>query len=261
VEDWHAATAQALHHIDADWSRYQVIDFRLGRSPQVFSDIPPGTMDAIFTDPPYGTESEDTGYGRRQLSGNRKGRTIDNDRSLDEFAAVLPGVVKLAKPGAWCGFFCSPKRRHDVDSLLVANGLHLFGEVVWDKVVPGLGYQIQYQHETIVVCHLGPEPVKPDFNLPSIIKAYLPRQSSRERHPHSKPVSLCMDVLAWLCPEGGAVLDPFAGEAPIAVAAAHIGRGYYGAELSPNWFENGQRAIQKARFIGGEDASGQGALL
>jgi adenine-specific DNA-methyltransferase len=236
------------------------VELKLGRAQDVLRGT--GRMfEAWFSDPPYGTQKGDgTGYGRRQLSENRDGRTIVNDMNLDELDEVLDVTWDMVKPNAWYAVWGSPKNRYELDKLLVMRGLTLFGEVVWNKVNPELGYEIQYYHETIILAKRGvPEMSK--WPLPSLITQAMPRHEARLRHPHAKPVSVSRKVLEWITPQDGAsVLDPFAGEGPIMVAAIQSGRGYLGAEMEQEWatkaITNGLRARNEPH-----EWRGQGAML
>ena len=51
-----------------------------------------------------------------------------------------------------------------------------------------------------------------------------------------KPVPLLRDLLQ-ISPEGGTVLDPFAGSATTAQACIETGRKFIGVELSDTYFE------------------------
>lgn len=234
------------------------VELRLGRAQDVLKTE--RRFDAWFADPPYGTQKAGDGYGRRQLTPGREGRTIQNDADLSEFWEVFDFTWDLVKQNAWYAVWCSPKMRHEVDKLL-ARRLNLFGEVVWNKVNPGLGYAIQYYHETVIIAQRG-EPEFSKWPLPSLITEPLPRGTARDRHPHSKPVSVCRRILEWITPQDGAqVLDPFAGEGPIMVAAIQSGRGYLGSEMEPEWATNAMTNSLRARNEASVDRKGQGAFL
>lgn len=44
---------------------------------------------------------------------------------------------------------------------------------------------------------------------------------------------LCELAYRWFCPEGGTILDPFAGGSVRGIVASHLGREYHGVELRP----------------------------
>lgn len=49
--------------------------------------------------------------------------------------------------------------------------------------------------------------------------------------------TLCELVYAWFCPEGGQIIDPFAGGSVRGIVAAYMGRKYWGSELRPEQVE------------------------
>lgn len=61
---------------------------------------------------------------------------------------------------------------------------------------------------------------------------------------------VCELVYRWFCPEGGAVLDPFAGGSVRGIVAAHLGLGYTGVDLRAEQVaaNNSQRQDIGAKF-------------
>lgn len=186
------------------------------------------SADAVITDPPYGTGQ--SGYGRRQIGA----RTIANDMDLSVFEEAAPEMFRLLKPDTWAVVFCSTRYRADTECILEAVGFTRYGELIWDKKMPSLGYTIRYQHETAVIVKKG-EPKKPESPMLSVHRESLSRLTARESHPHRKPVQLMKKLVRFACPIGGVVLDPFAGEGTCGAAAVAEGRGYIGIELDAGW--------------------------
>lgn len=58
---------------------------------------------------------------------------------------------------------------------------------------------------------------------------------------------LCELAYRWFAPEGGLVLDPFAGGSVRGIVAAHLGRQYLGVDLRPEQVESN---VEQARKIG-----------
>src|SRR6185312_17058085 len=106
--------------------------------------------DAVVTDPPYGTEGEAGGYGRRELreAADRKGYTIQGDTDLTVWRDAALRLASVVARPAWLCAFCSPRRRFEHDGILAAAGWSLVGEAIWLKGQPGLGYTVRYGHET-----------------------------------------------------------------------------------------------------------------
>lgn len=209
------------------------------------------SVDAIVCDPPYGTQGEAGGYGRKELYPGRYGRRIAGDEDLSALEVALPLMVRALKPDAWLALFGAARRTGALVRAFEGAGLDIFGEVIWDKGVPGLGYHIRYSHEVVYICRKG-DPARPPEALLSVCRVSAGRVSAGAAHPHAKPVPLLRRLVRWCCPVGGLVLDPFAGCAAVGVAAVLEGRRYLGIEV-----DEGYAAVGARRMVAATD---QGAL-
>lgn len=205
---------------------------------EVLPTLDAGSVDLVLTDPPYGTEDLGGGYGRRQLwnIGDGKGRVIVGDTDLSAIRDVWPWARTLVKDGWGMVFFGARK----TPELCEVFGSEWFGEIIWDKGAPGLGYHIRYAHESVAVLRLG-NPPRPDDPLSSVIRL----TSSSELHPHQKPVSLLARLMEWGSPLGGFVLDPFLGSGTTLVAAKMLGRQGIGIEISEAYCEIAAKRLQQ----------------
>lgn len=238
------------------------IEYRHGRAPAALDDIHTGTVAAVVTDPPYGTQGASAGYGRRQLYGGI-GRTIANDTDTSELEATLPALWRVLSADSWCVLWCSPKTRAVVDALVTGAGFRAVGEVVWDKGNPGLGYTIRYQHETMVFYAKG-EPARHSKPLLSLMRDTVsPPLLNRKggNHPHQKPVKVLRRAVAFCAPKGGLVLDPFAGSASAGLACIAEGRDYLGVECDPQWWPLAEQRLAEARGESHPDAEQASLLL
>lgn len=63
-------------------------------------------------------------------------------------------------------------------------------------------------------------------------------------HPTQKPLGIILPLIEYSCPDGGSVVDPFAGSGSVLVAAKKLGRRAFGVEINP---DNCERAVQRLR--------------
>jgi DNA modification methylase len=61
------------------------------------------------------------------------------------------------------------------------------------------------------------------------------------------PAALVEPCIKAGCPEGGTVLDPFAGSGTTLAVAAELGRNGIGCELNPEYIELANQRIAKSR--------------
>jgi adenine-specific DNA-methyltransferase len=212
----------------------------------VLPTLADGSVDAIVTDPPYGTEVERDGYGRRQKwQGDQK---IENDNDLGILVAVLPEFRRLVKPNGWVVMFCSPKRRDDVGEACRKHGLNIRGEAIWDKRSPGLGGGIRYQHEAILFGSFG-SPIG-RCGLSSVLSEWMPKGQNghrQQRHVHEKPVGVLTNLIRYASDAAGLILDPFAGSGSTAVACLKTGRRCIAIESDAKYIPTIQRRVDEAR--------------
>ncbi|MCB2264276.1 MAG: site-specific DNA-methyltransferase [Candidatus Thiosymbion ectosymbiont of Robbea hypermnestra] len=78
----------------------------------------------------------------------------------------------------------------------------------------------------------------PHGSKPRDVWDILPEDTQkREKHFAAYPEDLCKIPILATCPEGGIVLDPFAGTGTTMLAAKHLGRKSVGLELSREYIE------------------------
>jgi site-specific DNA-methyltransferase (adenine-specific) len=66
-------------------------------------------------------------------------------------------------------------------------------------------------------------------------------------HPTQKPVALLQPLIQYSCPEGGLVLDPFAGSGSTGIAADSIGRNAILIEINPEYAAMARRRLDADR--------------
>lgn len=70
-------------------------------------------------------------------------------------------------------------------------------------------------------------------------------------HPTEKPTGILEPLIAYGCPPGGLVLDPFAGSCSTLVAAASIGRRAIGIEMREEQCEASAKRLMQGTLFGG----------
>ena len=187
-----------------------------------------GKVDAVVTDPPYGIDPDNAGYGRA-------GRAIANDSDEKVMRAGVDAALGKVERGM-AAMFYSARITPKVFTPRMARDY--FGEIIWDKKAPGMGGGLRYQHENIALFSLaGAKVARPSF---SILKHY----RCGEIHPHEKPVSLVGELLMVV--GGQVILDPFMGSGTTLVACAKLGRKGIGIELDPDYFDIACRRVEEA---------------
>jgi site-specific DNA-methyltransferase (adenine-specific) len=74
-------------------------------------------------------------------------------------------------------------------------------------------------------------------------------------HPTQKPVGIIAPLLAYSCPPGGLVLEPFGGACSVAIAARAGGRRCVSIEIDPGYHAAaGRRLREDAPLLAGAAA-------
>ena len=190
-----------------------------------------GSVDAVITDPPYGTK-RDKGFGGIAAFGGGSGLGIerrqydddwDSERpSKQHFDAVLKfDVITLIFGG-----------NYFADMLPV--GTHW---VVWDK---------KQTMPTFGDCELvwTNSPRKSVKWITREWNGLLGKEQKRQ-HPTQKPVKIMKWLINNYTNPGDTILDPFMGSGTTGVACVQTGRNFIGIEIDETYYNIAEKRINK----------------
>jgi adenine-specific DNA-methyltransferase len=211
----------------------------------LLSKLPDESIDSFVSDPPYGINLK--------LRWNRDaGLSIKGDRAHQArqlWADFLPQAARIAKPNTAHLFFGTWKSIWIKD--LLEKHFAVKGCIVWKKNTWGLGWYLRPRWELIWLVHKGTPPI-PDPAPPDVWEH---ARDHRLKHPCQKPIELLRRAVAFTCPPGGTVCDPFAGIFSTAVAALLEGRNFIGSEIDARYCTLGRRRVaQTLRELASEVA-------
>lgn len=232
------------------------------------TDIPDGSVDMVLTDPPYSSGGTFAGdrqtrtkdkYCDSKYNGAARFQSFSGDnmdqRSFTEFMRmVMARAREKAKPDAVAAVFIDWRNLPAMTDAIQAAGWIWRGIVVWNKgtarTQPG---RFRADCEYIAWASNGKLPVDwtPGFKALPGCYSVSSVPSRQKHHQTEKPVEL-LEKLLEICPEGGTVLDPFAGSGSTAVACVNTGRDFVGIELDQGYFETAQQRVKEAQEGCGE---------
>lgn len=215
-------------------------ELRLANSLVALEQLPDESVDGVITDPPYcsvGTASQATSAkyvqaGTKLARPDFVGDGRDARSWLRWSSLWLYECLRVSRPGALLCVFTDWRQLPSLTDAVQIAGWQWQGIVSWDKRVarPRLG-GFRAQCEYVVWASKGKLDASRRLSLPGSFT--LPRTvEDRRHHQTSKPLAL-MRELVQIVPEGGTVLDPFAGSGTTGVAALLEGRRFVGYELTP----------------------------
>ena len=201
--------------------------------PAAYARLLGGTpADLLLTDPPY-----NVAYAGKTAAA----LTIANDDMTDEaYRAFLTKCLAAAsaalKPGG--GFYVWHADLHGLAVRLACDdtGLAVRQCLVWAKSALTLGRQdYHWRHEPCLYgLRDGAARQWLGDRAQSTVLEF-DRPAKNGEHPTMKPVALFESLVRNSCPEGGVVLDPFAGSGTAVIAAEATGRRAALLELDPRY--------------------------
>lgn len=231
-----------------------------GDALEFLRQIPPNTVDAVITDPPYssgGQYRSDRAQSTRSkyitsgtVAAEYAKHSFDGDnldqRSWTSWCAEwLSRAREVTKPGGVVAVFADWRQLPALTDAIQWAGWIWRGIVVWDKKnsrpQPGRPRQ---QCEFIAWASNGPLDVKRDAPFMSGMYSISPPSGDKRLHQTEKPLEL-MRELVHLCEKGGTVLDPFAGSGSTLAAAVFEGYKFIGCEKDPYYFDVAQKRVNQ----------------
>lgn len=217
---------------------------------EFLKSLPDGSVDCVFTDPPYSFEAHSRGMaGKRSIYKEMAEWTNEDvkfftDDWLDEYVRVckFPNVLLFMNEDELTNVLWYAKT-HGLTATRVipilkktpmpfTNNNWLTSEFLVHLTDRRLGYCDDYH-----------------YKLPYFIMS---ADEKETKHPNEKPLSICRRILLNCTKEGQKVLDCFAGSGSIGCACALEKREFVGCELSAKWVEFANKRIEEAtkeRFL------------
>jgi len=197
----------------------------LGDCLDILPTLAAGSIDAVVTDPPYGTGKLET-----------KGGSYKVKPTKARFEWDTWNIAWMALVSAPCMAVFTPPT--ELPDMLRGNRLLC---AVTKQGVCVKNVSPVYRTQPIVL--IGKAPVNYGRDWCEFENA-----GRRKDHPTQKPLKV-MEWLVTLCTNpGDTVLDPFMGSGTTGVACIQTGRKFIGIEIDPGYFE-----IAKQRILGSDN--------
>ena len=229
-----------------------------GHCIDVMRDMPPESIGAVITDPPYSSggltlaaKAADTGKKyctnstkAEYASHNFCGDNMDQ-RAFMHFTEWWERTARTkAVPGAPICVFCDWRQLPAVSDAIQMAGWIWRGTIAWDKVNarPQKGRPRQ-QAEFVVWGSNGAMPLTRNAPiLPGVLRCTVPPTRTRI-HQTQKPVEM-MRELVRICEPGLTIFDPFSGSGSTLEAAMLEGYHAVGCELDEYYFRAAQKRLE-----------------
>jgi DNA modification methylase len=238
-----------------------MIDLRLGDCLEVMKTIPDGSIDAIITDPPYGTTAckwdsvipfdlmweqlnriiKPNGaivlFGSEPFSSALRMSNIKNYKYDWVWNKKLAGNGQLAKH--------QPLKIHELIHIFSSKGrATYFPQKTKGKMRKKMGMSMK--NNQIATSNSTQQEYENDLYYPKSIQDFsMAGHRIGRLHPTQKPVALMEYLIKTYTNEGETVLDFTMGSGTTGVAAKNTNRDFIGIEQDENYFEIAEQRINE----------------
>ena len=216
-----------------------------GDAMRVLNALPPESVQAVITDPPYGIAYQSAW---RTDKAKRHAKIAGDDLPCVWW---LPAAARCLSVGGCLVCFCRWDVAEAFRSAIGWAGLDVVAQLVWDRMVHGMGDltgEPAPQHDLMWFA------VKGRYALPGRrpTSVYREQRLSGDEltHPCEKPVGLMADIASDFAPPDGTVLDPFMGSGTTGIGCMQTGRKFIGCELDPTHYATALRRLRHADGAG-----------
>jgi site-specific DNA-methyltransferase (adenine-specific) len=205
---------------------------------QVMPTLPAASFDLVVTDPPYMVGAISVGNGN-----SKQGTWADMENSAYWYAAWMRECQRVLKP---TGHLVTFGNWRSIPTLIRALSLCNWAAascMVWDKewIGPAGPKQLRPTWELCLFAGMPDAAIK-DRAAPDVYRCrWMAGNCKKYGHPAEKPPRLVEHLVRLASPEGGSVLDCFAGSGTTAEAALAAGRSCTLIEREPAWCEVARR--------------------
>lgn len=231
---------------------------KVGDALEHLETLEPGSAGAVVTDPPYCS-----GGNNETMKRAAKGQGIASQRmrsgEVEWFAGdnmTTPALVwllrsvafraeRLLVPGGSLLVFLDWRMWASLAPALESSGLRLANMIVWDKGSPGLGTGFKPRHELIAHLTKGAGAFGSLLGA-NVISGISRVHGSKKLHATEKPVELMERLIKVTTAPLDLVIDPFCGAGSTGVAAAKLGRHFFGCDRDPRYVKKALQRILDA---------------
>lgn len=199
---------------------------------KLMKEIDSNSVDAIITDPPYGTN-----YGK-----------VANDETTKVFVQSMIEKYRVLKEGSFYITYCFPLYVPEIiEEAQRAGftyrwiGFNYYPNMFKQKPQP-LGYN---RYDLFLVFSKG-EAKKRGY-IKDTIHVLMDKQNHRTRdygHPHQKPEKCAQKLIKATTNEGDLILDPFCGSGVFCATAKAMNRNYIGIDIENKYCDLAKEMIK-----------------
>jgi len=193
-------------------------DLHLGDCLEYMRGLPDGAVDAVVTDPPYGTNVT---VWDESITSDIVRECLRVSRGYCLFFYANTRLYHILKCIQDAGFDAWTMVWHKPNAMQIARKF----SPQWTPIVCAYKSGVQFWGQDFMTCAIVPQGID---------------------HPTPKPLSITKWLVTKATQPGATVFDPFMGSGTTGVACMQTGRRFIGCEIDPGYFAIAQRRIEQA---------------
>ncbi len=200
-----------------------MIDLRLGDCLEILKTMPPGSVDAVVTDPPYGIGGDVV---------RSAGKRVEAMPAWDRWGAEwISDLGRVLSSDANVVAFTDGKRVDATWQAMSKAGLRPQQILYWIKHAPPPNPRHGFQSsvEVAVWARRNSATWNGGGLTPNVW--YEGPHKGKRSHPAEKPIGVMRWLIDLMTNPGDTILDPFMGSGTTGVACVQTGRNFIGCEI------------------------------
>ena len=223
-----------------------LIDLKQGDCLELMKNIPDGSVDLVFTDPPYKLASG----GRRgtilpikNTPFSESGECFQN--KTPNFAEWIPEIYRVLKHSSYAFIMTNDRNLKEIWNLCEKNNF-VFCEILVIRKNTAVPSCYFYKScEFALMFRKGKYKKLEKFGTKTVFDVNMPRGIDK-LHPTEKPTGFIEKILIDTTKSGDLIIDPFMGSGSTGVACVNTNRNFIGIELDRGYFEIAKNRIEDA---------------
>lgn len=227
-------------------------------------DIPDGSVDLVFTSPPYNMNLRirNGKYCSRQIVKeiSTKYKNFDDNLPMEEYFEFHKSVLTQALRVSDMVFYNVQFLTGNKPALFKLIGdfhTKLKEFIVWDKEVaqPAIGSGVMNSQFEVILVFQNSAAISRSFKTAQFKRGTLSNLWRIKRgkkivnsHGAVFPIKLAEQVIGNFTEVDASILDPFMGCGTTGVACKNLNRNFIGIELDPDYFQVAKERIESAKF-------------
>lgn len=236
------------------------VSLKLGDCMELLKEIPTGSVNQIFADPPYnlsGANFQTVKSGKMVVCDKGEWDMIDDIHKFNE--TWIKECIRVLSDDGTIWISGTLHNHPSIGVMLKKLNLWIINDVIWFKrnAAPLLSRNRLAPSTELIWVASKTKKYYFDYDKAKEINGgkqmrnlwEINAQRHKTKHPTEKPETLLERIILLGSKPGDTVLDPFTGSGTTGVVARRLNRSFIGFEINPEYFEIAKNRIKNSQGI------------